>query len=58
MHCSVKFLVFFLLAGSNLFAQGGIIKGKVTDAINNEPIPFANILVLGAKISLQMKRQS
>ena len=48
MHCSVKFLVFFLLAGSNLFAQGGIIKGKVTDAINNEPIPFANILVLGA----------
>ena len=37
----------FLMAGNALLAQGGIIKGTVTDAINNEPIPFANILVLG-----------
>lgn len=30
------------------WGQSGVIKGKVTDAINNEPIAFANILVLGA----------
>ncbi len=29
------------------FAQSGTIKGRVTNKINNEPIPFANILVAG-----------
>ncbi len=33
--------------GLGALAQSGVIKGKVTDAINNEPIPFANILALG-----------
>lgn len=33
---------------SSLFAQRGIIKGRLTDAINNDPIPFANVLVLEA----------
>lgn len=37
----------FLLS-STAWGQSGVIKGKVTDAINNEPIAFANILVLGA----------
>ncbi|MDG2369840.1 MAG: TonB-dependent receptor [Flavobacteriales bacterium] len=30
---------------SNLFAQNGIIKGRVFNNINNEPIPFANIYI-------------
>lgn len=48
MHQKITCLAFLLLLGGGLFAQGGIIKGKVTDAINNEPIAFANILVLGS----------
>ncbi len=43
------FGLLFLLAAAfaPAFAQSGIIKGKVTDALTNEPVPFANVLVLG-----------
>lgn len=37
-------LIFFVQIA---FAQSGIIKGRVTNTINNEPILFANILVEG-----------
>lgn len=45
--------LFVLLVGSfllsvPLFAQSGVIRGKVTDARNSEPIPFANVVVQGA----------
>lgn len=40
----------FLLLVSFIFAQNGQIKGKVTDASNNSPIPFANVLVEGTQI--------
>jgi hypothetical protein len=40
-------LVFTLLVNFTLFAQGGIIQGRVFNAINNEPIPFANVVVEG-----------
>jgi len=40
----------FLLIGIGLFAQDGQVKGKITDASNNEPVPFANILVVGTQI--------
>jgi hypothetical protein len=36
-----------LLFASALAAQNGIVKGKVVDAVSNEPIAFANILVEG-----------
>ncbi|GAB5552349.1 MAG: TonB-dependent receptor [Saprospiraceae bacterium] len=36
-----------LLFFSALSAQNGIIKGVVSDAINNEPIAFANVLIVG-----------
>jgi hypothetical protein len=32
------------------WAQNGAIKGKVADANNNEPIPFANVIVEGSTI--------
>ncbi|MEX2596226.1 MAG: TonB-dependent receptor [Salibacteraceae bacterium] len=32
------------------FGQNAIIKGKVFDPINNEPIPFANVVVQGTTI--------
>jgi hypothetical protein len=40
-------LLAVLLPFSSLLAQNGIIQGTVTNGINNEPIGFANILVLG-----------
>ncbi|MEQ8702635.1 MAG: TonB-dependent receptor [Phaeodactylibacter sp.] len=39
-----------LMLGTTLSAQSGIIKGKVTDALNNEPIPFATVIILGTDI--------
>lgn len=42
-----KTLTFFLLFAANfLAAQTGIIKGTLTNAINNEPVGFASVLVL------------
>jgi hypothetical protein len=40
-------LSFFLLWQVQVFAQTGIIKGKLTDALTNEPIAFGDVLVLG-----------
>ncbi|TAJ09179.1 TonB-dependent receptor [Marinilabiliaceae bacterium JC017] len=34
-----------LILTSNLMAQTGVIKGRVFNSINNETIPFANILI-------------
>lgn len=38
--------IFFILFVTNTFAQNGSIKGIVINASNNEPIPFANIVVV------------
>ncbi|MCB0664074.1 MAG: carboxypeptidase-like regulatory domain-containing protein, partial [Saprospiraceae bacterium] len=38
---------FFLFCVLQLAAQNGIIKGKITDVISNEPVMFANVLVMG-----------
>jgi hypothetical protein len=40
-------LPLFLLVSIFSFAQTGIIKGLVFDGVNNEPIPFANVVILG-----------
>ncbi len=48
-----KFLLFFLFLTfqiAALQAQTGVIKGKVINAETNEPIPFANVLVVGTTL--------
>jgi len=42
----VRLLLFFLFFGQAAFAQV-VIKGRVTDAANGDPIPFASVGVLG-----------
>ena len=42
-----NWLLLILLIPGGLFAQNGIIKGKITDKASNEPIPFANVLLIG-----------
>ncbi len=43
------FLLIICVLGSSigLLAQSGIIKGRVADPINNEPVMFANVLIEG-----------
>jgi hypothetical protein len=43
---SLSFFLAILFLNISL-AQNGIIKGKITDAISNEPVMFANVLVMG-----------
>ncbi len=43
IYAIVIALVCFL--ASPLFSQTGVIRGTVTNALNNEPIPFANVLI-------------
>ncbi|QNR23703.1 TonB-dependent receptor [Croceimicrobium hydrocarbonivorans] len=43
----VRFLCFALALSSGLSAQKGQIKGRVYDEINNEPLPFANVVIEG-----------
>lgn len=41
----ILYVVLGLSFASSLLAQSGSIKGKVTDAKNGEPVPFANVVV-------------
>lgn len=38
-------LILILFISHSINAQNGIIKGRVSNAINNEPLPFVNIIV-------------
>lgn len=40
-------LLLTLLLPLNLLAQNGVIKGRVFNSINNEPVPFANVVLQG-----------
>jgi len=46
----LKIFVFFILLPFSIFAQQGTIKGRIFDESNNEPVPFANIIVFGTTI--------
>ncbi|MFO7862741.1 MAG: carboxypeptidase-like regulatory domain-containing protein [Salinivirgaceae bacterium] len=41
----ILYVVLALISASALYAQSGSVKGTVTDAETNEPIPFANVVV-------------
>lgn len=41
---TITALLFFFIAASS-FAQTGIIKGRVYDAVTNEAVPFANVVI-------------
>ena len=43
-------ITIFLFTIGFIFGQNGQIKGKVNDASNNDPIPFANVIVEGTQI--------
>jgi hypothetical protein len=43
------FIIHLLFIGVVIFAQNAQIKGKLTDASNNEPLGFANVIVEGTK---------
>ncbi len=41
-----RLILLFLFLPQIIFAQSGIIKGTITDGLSNEPIPYANVLVM------------
>jgi len=43
-------IIILITASSNVWAQSGVIKGRVYNGINNEPIPFANIAIANSTI--------
>ena len=40
-------IVVFIITSLGLFAQQAVLRGRVIDGTNNEPLPFVNIIVLG-----------
>lgn len=46
---SVLFLFAFTLMSFSTLAQG-IIRGKITNPVNNQPVGFANVLILGTEL--------
>lgn len=45
-----KIVLMLLLTSAYVSGQQGVIKGRIFNQKNNEPVPFANIIVLGTSI--------
>jgi len=45
----IKVVIILLLTGQLLLSQNRVIQGRVTDASNGEPVPFANIFIKGTQ---------
>ena len=43
----ILFLFFALCLPLSISAQTGVIKGKIVNALSNEPLPFATVQVVG-----------
>lgn len=39
--------IFLIMASIYATAQEGVVRGKVVDATNNEPLPFVNVVIMG-----------
>ena len=50
MNFHLRLLMCVVLMPLNLLAQSGIVKGKISNKINNEPIPFATVVVQGSAV--------
>jgi uncharacterized protein DUF5686/carboxypeptidase-like protein len=46
------YIIFFLIWGTSSFAQKTIVYGKVKDASNGDPIPFANVIFKGTMVGI------
>ncbi len=46
----LQYIIILFLLPAALYSQNGVIKGRTIDQNTNEPIPFANILVVGTNI--------
>lgn len=49
--CRYLIIILCLLIGVSMNAQKGVIKGKITDATNNEPIPFSTVYFKGTSFA-------
>lgn len=47
---TIKILFIILILPVALFAQRATLKGKIVDAVSNEPLPFVNVIVSGTTI--------
>lgn len=47
---NLKFLVLALCSFTSLWAQNASLKGKLTDALTSEPLPYATITIKGSTI--------
>lgn len=50
MRITTTLLILMLLVVGSALSQNGIIKGKVFNPINNEPVPFANVVIQGTTL--------
>lgn len=49
----IRYTILFLLISICVNAQQGVIRGRITDAINNEPLPYVNVLISGTNTGTQ-----
>ncbi len=43
----IQYFIVFCIYSNLIFAQSGIIKGRVFNSLNNDPMPFVNIIITG-----------
>ncbi len=46
----ITFILIFTMLSVHVFAQNGKLEGRIFDPVNNEPVPFANIIVSGTTV--------
>ena len=47
---TLKIFIFILIIPFSIFAQKASLKGRVVDALSNEPLPFVNVVVSGTTV--------